>query len=203
MATYKDLQDRIALDYLNRMTLSNEVKRAIQNSIKTYEATRYWFNEASTATATTAAVSFINIPSDFLTLDRLEVTIASADYELSRRDFNWIRDMNVTRDQNQPTDFAYHGDRFELAAIPDSAYSVTCYYIRTLPVLSADADTNAWTNEAANLIAHAATIDLLSGILQADERVINRHVGMLRMAQNELNLRNSTRLAFKLKATNF
>ena len=79
MATYKDLQDRIALDYLNRMTLGNEVKRAIQNSIKTYESTRYWFNEASTATATSAGIAFINIPSDFLTLDRLEVTFDSSD----------------------------------------------------------------------------------------------------------------------------
>lgn len=203
MATYKDLQDRIALDYLNNMVLGPEIKRSILNTIKTYESTRYWFNEASTATATTAAVTFVNVPSDFLTLDRLEITFASADYQMSQRTFDQIRDMNVTRTTGWPTDFAYYRDRFELAIIPDSAYSITCYYIRTLPVLSADTDTNVWTNEAANLIAHAATIDLLAGVLQADERVINRHIRLLQVAQNELNLRNSTRLNFKLKATRF
>lgn len=203
MATYKDLQDRIALDYLNRMTLMSEVKRAIKNSIKNHEATRYWFNEAQTAMAASAGQSYVSIPSDFLTLDRLEVTVSGINYRLRQDTFNSIREMNAVSSTGQPTHFAYHGDRFELSVIPDSAYAVNVHYIKTLAELSADADSNAWTNEAANLIAHAATIDLLSGVLQADNRIIERHVGMLRLAQNELNLRNDTRLLFKIQATQF
>jgi hypothetical protein len=204
MATFKDLQDRINLDYLNNMTLIAETKRAIRNAIKTYEAQRYWFNETLTAIAASTVSSGIAVPTDFLTLDRLEVTVNSNDYALIQREFFDIRDMNVSRTRGQPTHFAYHGDKFELAIHPDSAYSINLHYIRSLAELSADSDSNAWTNEAANLICHAACVDLLSGVLQVpNSAAINRHVAMLAMAQNELNLRNGTRLNFRLKSTYF
>lgn len=203
MATFKDLQDRIALDYLNRMTLMPEVKRAINNSIKTYEARRYWFNEAQTAMATTSGQLYMSVPSDFLILDRLEARIGGSLSTLRETDFHSIRDLNAGEATGSPCEYAYHGDRFELYPIPDAIYTVNVYYIKSLPALTADSDSNVWTNEAANLIAHAATVDLLCGVLQADSASISRHVSMLQIAQNELNLRNTTRLSRSLKPTRF
>ena len=203
MATYKDLQDRIALDYLNRMTLVPEVKRAIQNCIKTYECNRYWFNEGSTAIATTAAQGYAAVPSDFIELDRLNLTYAGQTMPLSRWEDWDIQDANIGLATGVPVAFSYKFDRFNFFPTPDSAYTLNVYYLKTLPTLSADADTNAWTNEAANLIAHAATVDLMSGVLQSDATMIARHVAMMERAQTELDTRNSLRITNRLKPTRF
>ena len=204
MATYKDLQDRIALDYLNRYDLMAEVRRAIQNSIKCYEAQRFWFNETATTTTTTANAASLGIPSDFLILDRLELTYSGSQLRLIEEPFDCIREMNATSSTGVPTHFAYRGDKFNLAVIPASAYSATCYYVHSLPTLSADTDSNAWTNEAQNLIAHSATLDLLSCVIKdTDTQKLERHGNLLGMALRELNLRNTTRLTTRLRATQF
>lgn len=200
MGTYRDMQDRIALEYLNRTDLLVEIKHAILNSIKATEPERFWFNETAVAAV---AVSAVAVPSNFLVLDRLEITIASADYQLMQRSFDEIRDMNASRITGQPTSFAYHANAFQLALYPDSAYAMICYYIKSLPVLSADSDTNVWTTELANYIAEAATLDLLTNVVGAPADQISRHATALQVARNELNLRNTGRMTFRLRATSF
>ena len=204
MATYKDLQDRINMDYLNRYDLQGETRRAILNAIRTYEAARYWFNEAQTAMACSAGQSYVNVPSDFLILDRLELTYSGASTRLIETSFADIRAMNAVSATGQPTHYNYHGDRFEVAIIPDSAYAVPCYYVKQLATLSADSDSNAWTNEAGNLITHTACLDLLSNVIVVSEpRRITFHQNMLQMAMQELNFRNIARFAGRLRATSF
>src|SRR4051812_48928199 len=111
MSNYKDLQDRIALDYLNNMTLVSEVQRAIVNTVKRYECERYWFNEASTAVATVASQSYVTVPTDFMALDGIEITYSGANQYLRENEFDAIRVMNANGVPGQPTDFAYRGDR--------------------------------------------------------------------------------------------
>jgi hypothetical protein len=200
MATYKDLQETIALDYLNRVDLLPEVRRAIQRSIKATEAERFWFNETATALVAATAVA---VPTNFLALDRLEITIANADYQMFQRSFDEIRDMNVTRITGQPTNFAYHANAFQLALYPDSAYAMICYYIKSLPVLAIDTDSNPWTNELANYIGHLAALDMCMNVIVADQDMVSRHSNALTIARNELNLRNTGRLTFRLRATQF
>jgi hypothetical protein len=204
MSTFKDLQDRIALDYLNNMTLVSEVKRAIVNTIKRYECERYWFNEASTAVATVANQTYLSVPTDFMALDGLEITYSGCSQYLIELEFDKLRQMNAIANTGQPTHYAYRGDRFELAAIPDAIYPVTIYYIKTLPTLDLESDSNAWTNEAQNVIAHAATIELMMGVLKtATKQQIEYHSMLLRQAENELSYRNSLRLTTRLQATTF
>jgi hypothetical protein len=204
MATFRDLQDRINLDYLNNMTLLPEVKRAIRNAIICYETRRFWFNETATALACVASQSYITVPTDMLILDRLEITIQGNEEPLWLTSFDCIRNMNMGGDTGEPTHFAYRGDRWELAAIPNSAYPIMAYYVHKYPALSADSDSNPWTNEGANLIAHAATLDLMMGVMQvADNKRIERHALAVRMAENELDTRNATRLYSGLRATQF
>lgn len=204
MANFKDLQDRINLDYLNQTTLIPETKRAIRTAIRTYEATRFWFNEATSTMTAAPSVSYLIAPLDFLTLDHLEITTTGAPDTLRQQTFEYVRKMQQGAPQGQPTDFAYRGNRFELAAIPNHDYIATIHYIKSLPALSADTDSNEWTNEASNLIAHCATLELLgSNMNTSDDRKVAYHRRQLQMAHNELSLRNETRLNFKLKPTLF
>jgi hypothetical protein len=204
MGTYKELQDRINLDYLNQMTLVPETKRAIATAIRCYEARRFWFNEAATAVATTISQSYIAVPSDFLYLDRLEINYSGGFFPLREDTFDFVRNMDSVTTLGQPTSYAYRGDRFELAVIPNSAYAVNIYYVKSLSALSADNDTNAWTTEASNLIAHAATVELLTGVLQVnDQRKIDRHERAMYMALYELGMRNDTKFLHRLTPTIF
>lgn len=204
MSTFRDLQDRIALDYLNRYDLLPAVKRAIINAVKCYEAERYWFNQTATSTTTTANTTYIGVPSDMIAYDRLEITYSGASTRLLEEDFSKLRAMNAVTAVAVPTHFSYRGDRFELFSVPDSAYTVTCYYLHSLPTLSADADTNAWTNEGANLIVHAATLDVLTNTINSPDQMKRAaHTNSLHMAQKELNLRNSLRLTRRLTSTQF
>lgn len=206
MATFKDLQDRIALDYLNRFDLIGESKRAIKNSIKQYEAQRFWFNEAQTATVATATVAALGVPSDFLRVDRLELSVNGQWLRLCEESFDNIRIMNATSATGMPSYFAYRQDAFQLAVIPASAYPVTCYYVKSLPELSADTDTNAWTNDAQNLIVHCAVLDLMMGTIsigRADPQRITYHKDMLQQGMDELQSRNLMRLCKRIKPTQF
>lgn len=203
MSTYKDLQDKINLDYLNQMTLIPETKRAIASAIRCYEGRRFWFNETATSTVLVAGQSYLAVPSDFLFLDRLEVTDGGIN-PLIQTSFNTIREMNLDYAQGPPTHFAYRANRFALAMTPNLAYTATIQYVHSLPTLSAESDTNAWTNEAFNLIAHAATLDLMTGVLQVpDPRKINHHARAVEMALNELHMRNENRLSNRLTPTYF
>lgn len=206
MATFRDLQDRIALDHLNRFDLMDSVRRAIVNTIKTYEGARFWFNEAQTSMACSAGQSYISVPSDFLYLDRVEISYSGGWNSLHETSFETVREMNANSATSVPTHYHYREDRFELALLPDSAYPALVYYVKSLPPLSADTDSNAWTNEAQNLIAHAATIEILTSVLAVpalDKRRVDYHMARLQMAQKELNLRNTTRFHGRLRATSF
>ena len=204
MPTYKDLQDKVNLDYLNQMTLIPETKRAITSVIRCYEGRRFWFNETATTVALVSSQGYLTVPSDFLFLDRLEVTTNGTAYPLRHVNYDAIRNMNSSNNYGQPTDYAYRGDRFVLGTAPDSAYAATIYYVHSLPVLSADSDSNAWTNEAFNLIAHAATLELMSSVMKvSDTSKINYHKEAMYMALNDLHMRNENRLAHRLTPTYF
>ena len=204
MSTYKEMQDKIALDYLNQTTLIPETKRAITSAIRCYEGRRFWFNETQSTVALVASQTYLSVPSDFLFLDRLEVTSSGKSSRLDQTTFDAIRNMNLDGTTGVPTSFAYRGDRFALGVAPDSAYAATVYYIHSLPTLSADSDTNAWTTEAFNLIVHAAALDLMTGVLQvSDSQKIRYHSNAVTMALTELHLRTENRFSFRITPTKF
>jgi len=102
-----------------------------------------------------------------------------------------------------PTHYCYYNDRFELAATPDSAWACPLYYLKQLPELSADTDTNAWTTFGENLIAHSAAMDLLIGILRGPDADIQRHALGATAGRLELSRLNDSKLLRRLRATRF
>src|SRR6478752_5984510 len=142
MPTYLDVVVRVQSDFLNRTIYSDQVKRAILSTIRRRERERFWFNE--TATALTAVVSqdFIAKPANFLFLDRLEVVENSNTTALIEKDLDFIRNINQNDSTNLPVYFTQYQNTFQLANIPNSAYAINCFYVKQLPVLVNDSDTN-------------------------------------------------------------
>lgn len=202
MSTYGEIQDRINLDYLNRTDFAAETRRSIQAAVRHYERKPWWFNETATSLTTSAGQTFVNFPANYHKLQLLQITIASADYRLIQRDYSWIKDMNTTRTQGQPTDFAIYQNRIELATIPDAIYTLPISYLHKFPALSASSDTSDWTSAVEDLVVYHATKLMLAGPLQAPERAI-AFQALEREALSSIIGENEGRFDNKIKPTRF
>lgn len=167
MSSYSDLQQRVASDYINRSDFTNEIKRAILASIRFYERTRWRFNETATAIACSAGQAYIALPSNFLVKDYLQISASGGLMPLWQTDIQGILELRQTSATGIPTHYHIRQNRIELAIVPDSAYSIPLYYLKTLPELSADADTNSWTTGLhQDLICYHAAAEIWSNTLR-------------------------------------
>lgn len=173
MSTYADLQQRIADDYINRSDFTNQVKRAILAAIRYYERLRWRFNETATAIATSAGQSYISLPSNFLVLDALQISAFGSLSPLEPTNLDGLLTLRLAGVTGVPTHFYLRQNRIEIAVAPDGIYSCPLYYIKTLPELSADTDSNAWTtNLHQDLIAyHAAKLIWSNTLRNANEAI--------------------------------
>ena len=171
MATFREMQDRINLDYLNRTDLTNETKRAIVRAIKHYEKLKFWFNQTATALAIGTASVSVAIPADFLAMEFVTVRDSSIDSIVVQRAFDRIAYQNSnTALSGVPKEISYFKDALYFTPKPSSATSLTLYYTHSLAALSADTDTNQWTSAAEDLIVHHATADMLANVLRVTDR---------------------------------
>jgi hypothetical protein len=202
MPTFREMQDRINLDYLNRTDLGNETKRAIIRAVKHYEKTRFWFNMTSTALAIGTASSTVAIPSDFLALEFATVRDSSLDSIVTMRSFDRIAYKNQnTSLSGVVAEICYWRDTLNFTPKPSSATTLTIYYTHAFPALSADTDTNPWTSAAEDLIVHHATADMLANVLRVtDGTQIASHKTWEQEAYTMLKAGNDLRTGFGMDA---
>lgn len=198
MATFREMQDRINLDYLNRTDLINETKRAIIRAIKHYEKYRFWFNMTSTALAIGTASTTVALPSDFMALDFATVRDSSLDSVVSIRSFDRIAYKNSnTSLSGVPSEVVYYRDALHFTPKPSSATTLTIYYAHTFATLSADGDTNPWTSAGEDLVVHHATADMLANVLRVTDRdQVNAHKTWEAEAFKTLQDGNAIRMLF-------
>jgi len=120
------------------------------------ENQRFWFNETATTLACVANVETVAVPVNYLFLQMLQVTQNSANIKLVPNSFDMIRWLNINQSVGLPTRYCQYGPFFHLANTPDSAYPLPCYYLKRLPALSAETDTNDWLSAAEDVVAYGA-----------------------------------------------
>lgn len=173
MATYGAMKTRIA-DELSRSDLASQIALAVLSAVQFYERRRFYFNEGRSGTfLTVAAQEFYTstdlstIP-DLVSVDSLRLTISSTEnYTLTKRAYEELDEINTggTVHTGQPVDWAYYAQTIRLYPVPDAVYTIRVSTVRPLTALSADADTNAWTNDAEDLIRYRAKWDLYSNVI--------------------------------------
>lgn len=171
MATYGDMQNRIA-DELDRSDLASQIKKAIVSAVKHYERKSFYFSETSFTFSTVAgqrnygsadAAAIATSPS----IDRLNGTFYSLRQDLTKKPFAEIdQKTGILSFRAWPEEWAYYAQQIWLYPIPDAAYTITAYDVPRLTELSADADFNAWTNDAEELIRSRAKLDLLRNVIR-------------------------------------
>ena len=200
MATYLDMINRIGDESL-RSDMANQIKLCIQDAIGHYEVERLWFNQFRDRTFATVAghefygeLDHSDIP-HVLEFDVVTLTVASTRWPLVKSGFVQIEDWNADASaQGQPTHYAYWGRQIRLYPVPDLTYQIRLSGLFKLPTLVADGDTNAWTEDAEELIRHRAKAVLYSQYLRDDANAA-RATALEMVAFERLSATTARRLA--------
>lgn len=153
--TFLDLRTQVA-DDIDRSDLTAQINTFINRSIQYYEKENFWFTETTVTFPTVASTeSYIEsgIATNIKDIIRVEITVSSNTYELTERDIDYIRNHNTTTTTTgRPTDYARYNGYLYLSIIPDAAYTVKLFYRKSYADLSANGDSNDYTNTARDLI---------------------------------------------------
>lgn len=183
MSTYVDLRNRIIDEMTNDGALTTtQVNYAIADAIKKYERRPFWFNQAISTFSTVSNQEYytsVDLADISTMVQIVSMTVTNSSVKgpvraVSYQDIDDLQDGSVI---SIPRMFAYFTESIRLYPIPDAVYTVTISFIERFAALSADADTNAWTNEAEDLIRAAAKRFVAINYFHADD--IAARVGVL------------------------
>jgi hypothetical protein len=156
MGTLADLKSRIATE-LARTDLTSQIANAVSDAIKYYGRERFWFNQSRAITFSTVngqqaytSTDQSLIPS-LICIDDLYFTGATT-YPLDRyspTDFEFL--IGSSTANGKPYAFTYTDSEILLYPTPNDAYAMRLYAHYKLPTIT-DTETNAWTDDAEELI---------------------------------------------------
>ena len=172
--TFAQVKARIA-DELNRSDLTSQISKAVISAVEHYERERWWFEETiDTSVSTTAAQNYVTnaVISTMARIDLVQITVGSSKYRLFPVSYEeWAIEAQTTTTSGQPTEYAYYQDRLYLFPTPGSTYTLTISGVQRLTTLSADGDSNGFTNYCEELIRQRAKADIRCNIIIDDKAI--------------------------------
>ena len=183
--TYGTMKNRIADELGGRTDLltassgmtDSPIALAIQDAIEYRENNRFYFNEIRTSAAfNTVSGQEFYTSSDWSEIpylqhiDKISILVTGSNrYKMEPRTAQYLEDMSFS-DTNTgvPTDYGYYGQKLRFYPIPNGAYPVTFLGTKTFAELTADSDSNVWTDEAEALIRLTAEWFLTRDTLRDD-----------------------------------
>jgi hypothetical protein len=191
MATLGDLKARVQSE-TTRDDLADDLASAltlcIQKSIEQYAAVRWWFNERRILVPTVAGQGFISWPADSVNslrvLDGVFLELAGGNRWplLARNIVEWEHLTQPANMAGQPYNYLVAEDAswnpiIKLWPTPSSVWNIVIDGLfEVTPKVSADTDSNFWTNQGADLICAQTKIRLYRDYLSAttaDTRLAN------------------------------
>jgi len=168
--TYGDLKARVAAELLRSDQAANIIN-AITRAIEFYAPRRFWFNEGKLTANTTPGVDLVTYPTGLRVDDAVFITVGGTGYPMTRRTYAEIEELSEVSPANtgQPTDYCTINGQLRLYLKPNLAYVVTAVGVFDQPALAVDADFNAWTGAAQDLISARARMTISRDILRDPE----------------------------------
>jgi hypothetical protein len=172
MGTLADLKSRIATE-LARNDLTSQIANAVSDAIKFYGRERFWFNQSRTITfATVDGQEAYGEADQSLIPDLIKIDgifFSTDKYPLDRyspTDFEMLTGGSTSN--GRPYAYTYTDEQILLYPTPNDAYTLRIFAHYRLPALT-DTDTNAWTDDAEELIRTHAKQLLYIDPLEDDE----------------------------------
>lgn len=171
--TFLDLQNAIAED-LTRSDLTADIKSKIGDAIDNYATSRFYFNVTRSLTFSTVAnqsaygvADMAQIP-DIIEIDNLFLFAAGGQRleleETEVDEFEWLQSSMTGA--GIPTNYCYVDSQILLWPVPLTVYTVRPHMHYKLPPLVADSDSNAWCNDAEQLIRCHAKLLLYANVIE-------------------------------------
>lgn len=173
--TLQTMLDQIASD-LTRGDLASQAQSAILDAIAHYEHDRFWFNVTRSKTFQTVAnqqaygaADLAQIP-DVIQFDSLFLKDGTQGYFLTwqnSEEAEWLLSGSTTG-PGRSTDYTYIDGQILLWPTPIAAYTIRPHMHYRLPAIALPTDSNAWLNEAEQLIRAHAKMLLYANVLEDD-----------------------------------
>ncbi len=155
------------VDEIGRPGLLRQAGDYIERAIAHYASERFWFNIRSGTTTTTAGNAYATLPAGLQREDGAFVTQGGLLVPLERRAFSEFEDLNAgSASTGQPSDYAICDGQARLYPTPAAAYTLTFPGIYAETAFANDAASNAWSTEAADLIAARAKMLIYRNVLR-------------------------------------
>lgn len=188
--TYGDLKQQIADECGDRQDLllplsdskdaRSPIENAIQSAISKWERVRFYFNGVIVKTPLAGPYDFSLVAGQeyytvadwamiptLATIKKMWVLIAAQRYPIDIRNSSYLDDISINQaTKSYPTDCAYSAEQLRYYPIPDGNYPVGIEGTQRLSALVNDADANAWTEDAYDLIRSQAKLILGREVLQ-------------------------------------
>lgn len=161
MATYADMKSRIA-DEMHRDDLTSQIQEAILSAVSFYAGKRFAGNEKRGTITTINGTRFYatdtaspgTLPTDIAEIDSIVINVDGREYRLQQVSYEELEseDAGATLTLGDPIKWAWYAGQLRLYPTPNQARVLTLSYQTILTALSADSDSNFWTNDAEALI---------------------------------------------------
>ena len=167
------LKSRVA-SYLHRDDLTSIIPDFVNAAMHRLERNHNW-NCMKTKTTGSTTDDYISLPTRYKDTDSLFVIANSQYYPLTKSSYSHMISIypEGSSSKDRPEVFAtLIGDsKFYLRPYPDAAYSYELIYYAYTADLSADTDTNWWTNNTWELLLYGALIEAEPYVIN-DERML-------------------------------
>lgn len=160
MATFSEMVTNVSeviIDPSNTAVSAVQVKKYINKSIDYWKKRRFWFNEVNDTDTLTAQSPDFPYPDDFLVPvikdGGFVIEYGGVRWPLSKIDMPVYDALYLSNGYGLPRWYARNGDaEYQCYPIPDQAYTVRFHYLKEYEALSANDDTNDFTDHASDLI---------------------------------------------------
>lgn len=182
MATFGQMKTWVSkrlLDPLNTSVSSSDVGELINMAQNYWQKRRFWFNEVVDSTTLTQGDNSVPLPSDFLapSIDNaFVIEYSGIRYPLKKVSESQYNAMYLSNGVGQPFWFARQATSgYKVYPIPDRAYTLLRFYLRSYADFSADSDTNDFSENANLLLQYSAAAYGMRDFLQ-DQNMYNAFV---------------------------
>lgn len=160
MATLAEIKTRIIAE-TNRDDLADDLASQlilhIQRACEFFADEHFWFNAIVTTANTTPGSDLVAVPATVRRVERL--TIPAQFAEVVEVQLGQIEVLDGAQTA-LPWRYAYYNNQLKLWPIPDQAYTLQITGLAQIDAPAADGDSNAWTEEAQDLIVARASMTL-------------------------------------------
>jgi hypothetical protein len=160
MSTFAEMVTYVAkrlIDPDSTAVSTDDIKLSINDSVNYWKFRRFWFNEVADTASLTAQDASFPYPTDFLVPatddDGFYVEYGNIRHPLVKITMQVYDALYLENGYGLPRWYARMGDdEYKCYPIPNIAYTIGRHYLKDYTDLSADADTNDFTNKASRLI---------------------------------------------------